>query len=62
MDKQTNHRTDYEVLLRPFTKGGISNRWGKGRLLMNSVEKNRSEKRKGKQKKKNLVSFLTTSK
>lgn len=52
MDKQTNHRTDYEVLLRPFTKGGISNRWGKGRLLMNSVEKNRSEKRKGKQKKK----------
>ena len=40
MDTQTNHRTDYEVHIWPFTKGGISNRWGKGRLLINSVEKN----------------------
>ena len=52
MDKQTNPRTDCEVHVWPFKKGGISNRWGKGRLLINSVEKNGSEKRKGKQKRK----------
>lgn len=50
MDKQTNHWTDYEVHIWHFTKGGISNRWGKGRLLMNSAEKNGSEKRKQRRK------------